>query len=43
MSIFNKQKLERKRKSAESICLEKIESQQIDDIDQETVLKRTAQ
>lgn len=37
ISLFNKQKLEKKRKSAESICLKKVESRRIDDIDQDTV------
>ena len=40
ISLFNKQKLQRKRKSVESICLEKIESKQIDDIDRGIVLER---
>ena len=33
ISLFNKHKLERKQKSAELICLEKVESEQTDDID----------
>lgn len=41
ISLFNKQKLEGKRELAKSICLEKVESQQIYDADQETVLERT--
>lgn len=32
-----------KGKSVKSICLEKAESEQIDDIDQDTVLERMAQ
>ena len=41
MSLFNKRKLERKQKLAELICQEKVEPQQIVDIDQDKVLKRT--
>ena len=40
ISLINKQKLERKRKSAESIVLEKVESEQIDDIDRGIVPER---
>ena len=40
ISLINKQKLERKRKSAESIFLEKVESEQIDDIDRGIVPER---
>lgn len=41
MSLFDKQKSERKKKLAESTCLEKVEWQQIDDIDQDTDLEKT--
>ena len=41
MSLFNKRKLERKQKLAELICQEKVEPQQIVNIDQDKVLKRT--
>ena len=40
ISLINKQKLQRKRKSAESIFLEKVESEQIDDIDRGIVPER---
>lgn len=40
MSLFNKQKLERKHKLVESICSEKDESEQSDVIDPDAVLER---
>ena len=40
MSLFNKQKLERKHKLVESICSEKDESEQGDVIDPDAVLER---
>lgn len=41
MSLLNKQKSEREQNLAESTYLEKVEWQQIDDIDQDIDLEKT--